>query len=490
MLYRLRHVAVRGWTTIIFGGLASLWILPVIQPLTGLSGVLPSVLVLLGLIYLVVGWLMNRYGLYLVESIVAEAAVWERAGRTRDADSTYQKAAAVFDSFLLSPLAQKRKSAYLVAQLARFYMARADKNHGSEAFIVSYLNAHPEDREVAEHWLPHLKSMPFLPEAYQNLALRIGNSQPDNRVVQEMLARLYLSYARTDFAALQTYRRVFNNGWQTKSDFLMDLAGIFLAEGRSDEWALEIYLKAYQTDQKKTALISGITAGLHWIPENADNKILLARARQVVTGINVNPDDIRTMIAGFNPPVQLPPIEYSSETARPPARNFAASVPHFFQRRAAVLQRGFTKAAGQTSRALLLFLRRIRASRRSQLIIKRGFLGALAAGMLLLLLNTAGYLFKSHPVVEKEKITAVVTTDPFTLQVAAYLKAGHAERYVTYLKKQKLDAYWKMAEGKNKRWYQVRVSHFADKASAVSYGMSLKARGLIEDFYVANYSQP
>ena len=84
----------------------------------------------------------------------------------------------------------------------------------------------------------------------------------------------------------------------------------------------------------------------------------------------------------------------------------------------------------------------------------------------------------------------VVVTDPFTLQVAAYLKPEHAKRYVAILKKHDLDAYWTEAAGGDKRWYQVRLSHFKDKNSARAYGESLKARGIFDDYYVANYQRP
>ena len=116
-------------------------------------------------------------------------------------------------------------------------------------------------------------------------------------------------------------------------------------------------------------------------------------------------------------------------------------------------------------------------------------LTAMAAGMIGLMVNTVGHLLKTKAFSGKGKISEVVT-DPFTLQVAAYLKSEHAERYVDLLRKHKLDAYWTEAKGKKKKWYQVRVSHFVSKKSAIAYGESLKKKGLIDDFYVANYSRP
>jgi cell division protein FtsN len=84
----------------------------------------------------------------------------------------------------------------------------------------------------------------------------------------------------------------------------------------------------------------------------------------------------------------------------------------------------------------------------------------------------------------------LVITDPYTLQVAAYLKTEHAEKYVAQLKSLGLDAYWTEAQGAKSKWYQVKLSHFADKASALAYGDTLKAKGIIDDFYVANYQRP
>jgi hypothetical protein len=44
--------------------------------------------------------------------------------------------------------------------------------------------------------------------------------------------------------------------------------------------------------------------------------------------------------------------------------------------------------------------------------------------------------------------------------------------------------------GAKRNWYQVRIDHFADKAAARRFGEELKAKGLINDFYVANFRPP
>jgi cell division septation protein DedD len=117
--------------------------------------------------------------------------------------------------------------------------------------------------------------------------------------------------------------------------------------------------------------------------------------------------------------------------------------------------------------------------------------GLVGIGLAVLVANTASHLLQSKPTSQEIETPQVVEiTDPFTLQVAAYLKSEHAEKYVQQLKDQGMDAYWTVAQGVKRKWYQVRISHFADKDSARTYGEDLKSRGIIDDFYVANYQSP
>jgi hypothetical protein len=140
---------------------------------------------------------------------------------------------------------------------------------------------------------------------------------------------------------------------------------------------------------------------------------------------------------------------------------------------------------------VLQLIRRSLQSTQSRRVLAGVLLTVLAAAVIALVINTVSHLIKvEKPVVQKVEKAPEVITDPFTLQVAAYLKPAYAKKYVEQLKKQGLDAYWREAISANKKWYQVRISHFADKKSARDFGVSLKAEGIIDDYYVANYVAP
>ena len=482
MLSFLKHISVRIWLTVFFGGVVCLWVLPSFQAQIGLQWVLLPVALILVTAFLLIGWVSNRWGLGSVERLIHEAGVYERDGMVAEAEKRFRRAMAVFDSFLISPLVKKQKTDALTARIARFYLARARKTYDSETFLVSYLQSNPQDEEVAENWIQQIESRGGLKEEHQDLAYLIGGSQPKNRTIQSVLARFYLTLERTDFPALQTYRRVLTA--DQPSDFLKDLAGLFLRERRADESALAVYLKAIEESDHRPEIIRGIAACVRWISLTERNKPLLKQAYAYLDGID--PPEIKKMSTGFKPPVPLADQQAVQRSIQ--------KRPSFLQTTGAVLQ---TFCEDVTALPVWIF-RQMRSavrwtlqSKKSKQVFTVVLLAGLSAAVVVLVINTVGHLVKTEaPVAQKIEKAPEKITDPFTLQVAAYLKPVHAKKFVENLKKQGLDAYWREAISANKKWYQVRVSHFPDKKSARDFGESLKAKGIIDDYYVANFIAP
>jgi len=473
-------MAFRIWGTVLIGGLIGLWLLPALD--FGLEPVwvpIPAALLVL-LVFLFIGWLFNRLGLLLADRHIDEAVAWERVGSLAAAEVAYEKALAVFDSFLISPRAKRVAADRLTSRLSRFYLAKTDKQHTSETFVAFYLRAHPDDGEVAESWLRQARAGEGLDPRFYDTAAGVGKALAGNRVIQQLLARLYLSENRTDFPALQTYRRATGGRGKAGWAIAKDVARLFLKDGRADEWALQLYLQAVAADEPGEDLLNGIAACVHWIPETSRNRRMLTVAHQYLEGID--PDQLALMRVGFTPPK---PIE------------------------APVTQSGLKKILALTGKALWAGLcgiagvllgsvrtvhdlagKLVSRARRSPLtrpILNWVAVTLLTGVVIVLIINTVGYLVRPRSPGQATAPVKKVVTDRFTLQVAAYLKKKHAEKYVAHLKTLGLDAFWIVTTRRNKTWYQVRVSHFPDKAAARAYGQSLKEQGLIDDFYVANY---
>jgi len=484
MISFFKHISFRIWCTVLLGGLLSLWLLPFLQPRVDLEWYLLPVAVILTMVYAVTGWLLNRRGMNTMERLMHEAAAFERDGMYPEADDAFKQALAVLDSFLISPLARRKKSDLLGARMARFYLARSHRNADTEEFVVSYLQSNPQDEEVAETWLQQVESRGGLKEEHQDLASQIGSAFPNNSNIQPILARFFLLMERTDFPALQTYRRTFQDDGLLSADFVEDLARLFLRDKRADEWALEVYLRALSSSAKPETYQRALAACVHWIPKTERNRPLRHAAYTYLTGFDKR--ELKSMSAGFNPSLPSVPSQKPRRKIRmqPNFKNQFFTVWGTLYDYPVTL---FRRAAAR----MKTYLGHIRNSRKTRTVLAGALLVAMGLVVGGLVINTVGYLHVAETPVEKKAETAAEgVTDPFTLQVAAYLSPKYAKQYVDHLKQHGLDAYWTEAVRGTERWYQVRVSHFPDKQSARRYGESLKTRGMIEDYYVANYRRP
>jgi SPOR domain len=481
MLSFLRHTAFRIWAAVLLGGLASLAVLPFLQPHLGLeSNVLVTAVILL-IFFLAAGWGSNRWALHKTDFLMSQAGVFERDGMYLEAEDAFQRAMALFDSFMISPFVRRTRSVSLGARIARFYLARSRRDHRSEDFLFAYLNSNPKDGVVAQHWLQRVESRGGLKEEHQELAARIGEAQPKNRYIQRTLARFYLLLERTDFPALQTYRRIYAGDDSRPPEFIQELAKLFVKEKRADEWSLEIYLQALAHNGDRSGYLRGLAACVHWMPVTEHNRQRLQTARQYLEGIDAN--TLKNMVAGFNPPIPPKTTREIRRRIRPGVLliNTARNLIDFLGSLLRGIIERLRKAAGL-----------IRHSRQIRRVLTGILLGGLALGIGGLVVNTVSHLkvTEAPPAEKKPEPPISIVTDPFTLQVAAYLKPEYAKSFVQELKNRGLDAYWSEAVRGDKRWYQVRVSHFATKQSARDYGEKLKSEGIIDDYYVANFRSP
>ena len=485
MVHALKHIAIRLWLTILIGSLAALAGLQALQMPLGLEWAFALAAPVFVAVFYAIGWLFNRFGLNRVQRLINEASVWERAGKTPQAEKLFRKAVAVFDSFLISPFNKERRACGLTGHMARFYLTQADISPEAEDAIMAYLKIRPEDHAVAEAWLQRFENKNRDPKEIEGLLSTLGKSQSDNPTIQTLIARLYLSDGRTDFQALQTYRRFLENNETPDEPMIIHMAELFFKKRRMDAWALHAYLTAFKLDRKRRHLIHGIAACLQGAQADSTDSAAMKEARALLSKIDET--TLKKIVSGFRP--TAPPAK---KPAIFPKTSLVKTLATATLGTARALTTGITSAVTTSTAMLTMAYRRLRGYPKLKPILGWTAVGLAGAGLMILVINTASYLIQNRPP-EPEKIEkppTVVVTDPYTLQVAAYLKIEHAEEYVAQLKSLGLDAFWTKAQGAKSKWYQVRLSHFADKASARAYGDTLKAKGIIDDFYVANYQHP
>ncbi len=472
----MRHLAVRFWLTALSGGAFGILFLPWWQQLLGVDWlIVPAVVMTVGC-FAGAGWLMNRIGLVFLQRSVGEAAAWERAGMSAESETAFGKAMAIFDSFWISPLLRHRKFQWFSGVMARFFMGRNPESSLARSRVAAHLRQFPHDAAVAEPWLENLlaheRHLPLEHEAVERISLRLQKY----RRIQRLLMQFYVVNGRTDFDALQTCRRVWHTQGPLPAETVCELSRLLLGDHVLTPWALQVYLAAHETGEKTA--VEGIAAAVRWLPVTEESRAHLKAAQEMLDALD-RPVPEEAAIARFKPDGSTP----AASQRRTPQS--AATRIRPIDREAMSLGQGRLYARG-------IFLADQAKKWLAALPIRKA-LPAAAIVLIIALVAAAGWRYyqrpssKPQPQTRHEVVEAPVISDPFTIQVAAYLQRDDAKQVVDRLIQAGLDAFWTHAASAHRSWYQVKVSHFANREAAQSYGRTLKSKGLIDDFYVANY---
>jgi hypothetical protein len=398
MIHFMRYAAIWLWLTLLVGGIGSLATLPVLRPLVDIDLIPFVVAGGLATVFTCVAWTVNRIAMRRVARWMRRAEAAEREGLSPDAEAALRTALAALDRFWISPASRHNTLRLLAGRLARLYLPQARFDDAAKDFISGYLDAYPEDEELATQWT-------------QQLRLPVSRSGSEMEV-PAFFRRRKEAWDAAETAADETPTPT--DAWaETQSGFRMSTA----ADVGDDEGS----------EERAFLLARPRTVGPH-----------LRRVTQAVGS------SLTTVLEAMG--------------------RMGAGLGHLM--RCTFRLRGVRY--GMAALALVV----------------------LAAGGLWVGLEVGEHFDTPSP--EPADADAPVpvpaaVADPFTLQVAAYLKQEFALKRVEELKRKGLDAYWTETSSGGKLWYQVRIAHFPDQATARAYGRILKDKGVIDDFYVTGY---
>ena len=485
VVHFLRRMSLCLWISLLISGFGSVWILTILQPEVGADAAPLLVSGLLAAVSAAVGWATNQLGLRRVRRLMLRADRAEREGLRTEAERAFQSALGLLDSFLISPRARKRILPPLAGRMARYYLSESRLGDDAEDFIVRYLWARPQDEEVAEQWVRHAERRGGLREEHQDLADRLADAHPLHPLIQQAVARLCLASERTDYPALQTYRRVCAEDGQAPPEFRADLSRLFGPGARSGDWIRQTLRRA------ETVTPSSAEAMAARGPERPRTSGPAPEPPEpsVRPGLSAAADEDD---AAFRMTGAAGEVDEDEEDVR-------ASLL-VKPRKGAVW---LNERIRQTAAAAYALRHRLRSwsaggagwihgiwhdpRRRRALALLLALGGAAAAGWMAL--DAVGVFAPSSTEtadVAADPAPALPPADPFALQVAAYLKQDYALKLVDDLKRKGLNAYWVETTHSGKTWYQVRIAHFPDPQSAREFGRRLKSKGIIDDFYVTN----
>ena len=479
-----KHVAVRMWAALFLGSLTALVTLPPLANIVGPGWMVGPALMLIAAAYWLIGIAFASLGRRRLNRLINEAAIWDRAGMAREARQALTRAESTLKSYYFSPFSRKQPANLLLAQLARFQLSQSNPESSCDAVVGTYLRHFPRDRDAAFKWLEGILAGRPVTQQTHDIAAGIGAAHVDDITIQRMLAQFYLAEGCCDFSALKTYRRLVDANDPLADGLLNGIIDLFISQERADNLALEVYVTGHQRGRTDFRLVEGIAACRHRVQPTPLTRPFLESAEAILAGIEpLKRQEIES--AFLSAGVDGPPLS----TRRSRQRWLPSLGPMLRKARG-----GISGAVEKIIAAGICIgrqARRILLSRQTKTTVKWAAMGLFGVGVGWLLVSTTLHLADGFkPVETVSEPVAPPITDPFTLQVAAYLKEDDARRFVNQLKKKALDAYWTRASGNDKTWYQVRVSHFETKKEARAMGEHLKAGRLISDYYVANYKRP
>ncbi|MGD8267616.1 MAG: hypothetical protein PVF55_05575, partial [Desulfobacterales bacterium] len=227
MISFLKNSAFRIWIAGLVAFALSLVLLPQTGEAFSLTKPLLFFSLLFGAAFAGIGWLTDRIVRIQLRPLLREAGILERGGMGLEAERAFDNALALLDSFMVSPRRRRHYLQILGERMARFYAAQAEKSDRAFKWITRYLHVRPGDGAIAEIWLRDMESQSTWTKAQQDLAARIGEVRKEDRPIQSTLARIYIQAGRTDFPALQTYRRIMEDNEGGLGAMSLGLARLF-----------------------------------------------------------------------------------------------------------------------------------------------------------------------------------------------------------------------------------------------------------------------
>ena len=497
-------MAIRIWISIFFWMLFAIWIFPLLQKVIGIQWLIIPAILLLIVIFIFAGVIMKQIAYVRIDRLLKDVSVRERAGMVVEAGKAINDAVAIFDSFLLSPKSRMAYYDKLLIKAAQHRMSRGSKSIALDKWVFSYLDRFPEDEDAAQIWLQSALESDYVPPKYFELIGKLSKRQPGNKGLQHLLGRVYLSEGRTDFEALQVYRRILEADGYSDSNFLNELAHLLAVEGLSDEWALGIYLKAYPKSPDSPQILQGILACVQNISDHEHNRLLLIRARDLLakkTLSQADSEEIEGTLQMLQPTKKLVPMESEnpltvseSNTTIIPTKLLTTkvSIKHRQNQQAAHIQlwhtvRKVIYVIVDQSRELFanvsIYIRR----GNSYSMLRWVVIGTILSGFMFLIVNITSTPSKNYQSEKPPSAALETKANPFTIQVAAFMSQSEAKKYIQKLKQHNLNVYMTEAQLRDKKWYQIRISHFTDPKEAKIFGETLKSKGIIDDYYVAHF---
>ena len=471
MIRLLRHMSLLLWGATLAALPGSVFILPGLIRLFPRISPLVVFLTLTGLILVLMAAILDFTAKKIIAALIREGQAWERGGIVNKAAKKYIRAVRIYDSFMLFPFAAAGTTLMLTGTIARFGLTAGQDQDNFRLAACEYLKKSPGDKDLALLWLKRIRKAGPVFQAEQDLLsvlARVHDSDPD---LSPLMADLFVELEQRDFTARTLVEKT------SQMPGMADKYADSLAAMADDGADLD---SAFQTEPQDGDFVKG---------GPSLGEVYHAQDAGIETATVSSPVPVRQPRSPARAGLRIQGLTRELRLSERLGSLIRKSV-QMLVRGLSICLIGTARAVTTGCRFLVFQMLRlvgfIREREQVRFYLKTVVLAFAAAWLFYFMVGTISHLFKPKPPEVVKKQVAPVAT-PFTIQVAAYVKQAHADRYVAILKKKGLsDVRVKKVAGGGKTWFVVRISQFETKQGAAEFGRDLKARKIIDDYFVNN----
>jgi hypothetical protein len=341
----------------------------------------------------------------------------------------------------------------LLASLARFYLASGSRRREIQGAASAWLAQNPKDESLARFWLERIQDQDGAETSTHAILTVLADTWYADPDLCRILVDVFLDQGRMDFSARRLYRAFLD---------MVDMPGKDKDTSHQDKVRAET-IRRMMSERLDT-------------PEPDLDCQMSEPGGGTLGDERVDPTAFIHMDQdGNGQSVGL--IDQTLDDGT------AGRMSALVSGTGKAVAGGDSFLSGKTGKAKHAVLTLIQVRERWWGRLRGLIIVCLGAWLLFFVWGTLSHMFEK-PAEQPAQQIKIMIPKPFTIQVAAYRKKAHAEKYMATLSAEGLEPSMKVMDGGGKTWYLVRVSEFTDQKSAQVYGNRLKADRIIDEFFV------
>jgi hypothetical protein len=402
-------------------------------------------------VFAATSWVLSRLGMKRFTHLEAAGREALAQNQEEEIEEVFALMQALFAGGLLSERFQQKIKPRLLRQYFSFYVAHPENARHREQLLEALRSGirAEESYEVLKNFVV---AQPALTLPVIDLAEELLERQPDDNDLLVFLTRQYLRERQTHYRAELMYAKSLAGSGTLTPEILSQCLNRLVRLQRRDDFAAWCYVRAFQTGEQQNPAIRRLLYEIRRAYQRLGRRDALAHV-------------ITTIVADFKAEeIASWMVEQQEKRARP----WRFRVERFFF---------------HLQQWLLGLYSRLR-ERRKWTYAAIGAVIVLGVGYLALFRGETQNRVAATPAAATEDSTTVY----FALQVGALRSVKIAEDEATKFRRRGLEVHV-LKPGPSQRLHRIRVGKYRSKQAAQMAADSLKAAGLVRDYFIANYEK-